>query len=62
MISLNEELGEGAEAPMANGTRVSHKVFGEGVIEGYDATAKSYKVRFGDNTRNLMPHVLKPLQ
>ncbi len=60
--SLNEELGEGAEAPMANGTRVSHKVFGEGVIEGYDATAKSYKVRFGDNTRNLMPHVLKPLQ
>lgn len=60
--TLNEELGEGAEAPMAAGTRVSHKVFGEGVIEGYDATAKSYKVRFGGNTRNLLPHVLKPLQ
>ncbi len=57
---LNEELGVGAEAPMANGTRVRHKVFGEGVIEGYDPMAKSYKVRFGTTTRNLMPHVLTP--
>lgn len=55
---LNEELGQGAEAPMSNGTRVRHKVFGEGVIEGYDAMAKSYKVRFGTTIRNLMPHVL----
>ena len=55
---LNEELGEGAEAPMTNGTRVRHKIFGEGIIEGYDPMAKSYKVRFGDVTRNLMPHVL----
>ena len=58
---LGEEIGESADAPMANGTRVSHKVFGQGVIEGYDATSKSYKVRFGSNTRNLMPHVLKPI-
>lgn len=57
---LNEELGVGTEAPLANGTRVRHKVFGEGVIEGYDAMAKSYKVRFGTTTRNLMPHVLIP--
>ncbi len=55
---LNEELGQGAEAPMATGTRVRHRVFGEGVIEGYDAMAKSYKVRFGTTIRNLMPHVL----
>lgn len=55
---LNEELGVGAEAPMTNGTRVRHKVFGEGVVEGYDPMAKSYKVRFGTTTRNLMPHVL----
>ena len=55
---LNEELGEGAEAPMTNGTRVRHKIFGEGIIEGYDPMAKSYKVRFGEVTRNLMPHVL----
>jgi DNA helicase-2/ATP-dependent DNA helicase PcrA len=55
---LKEELGETAEAPLANGTKVLHKIFGEGVIEGYDATAKSYKVRFGGVTRNLLPHVL----
>jgi len=55
---LNEELGQGAEQPMANGTLVTHRVFGEGVIESYDATSKSYKVRFGQTVRNLLPHVL----
>lgn len=55
---LNEELGQGSEKPWENGTRVSHRVFGEGVIESYDATAKSYKVRFAASTRNLLPHVL----
>lgn len=55
---LNEELGQGGEKPWENGTRVSHKIFGEGVIEGYDATAKSYKVRFGSSTRNLLQRVL----
>lgn len=58
MKILADELGEGAEAPMPKGTRVRHKVFGEGVIESYDASAKSYKVNFGTVTRNLMPHVL----
>ena len=58
---LREELGENAEKPLAKGTRVSHKVFGEGVIEAYDATSKSYKVRFGDNTRNLLLRVLTVL-
>lgn len=61
MKILADELGEGAEAPMSNGTRVRHKVFGEGVIEGYDASAKSYRVNFGSVTRNLMPHVLTRL-
>ncbi len=55
---LNEELGQGAEAPMSNGTRVRHKVFGVGIIEGFDPMAKSYRVRFGTTIRNLMPHVL----
>ena len=55
---LREELGGNAEKPLANGTRVSHKVFGEGVIEAYDASSKSYKVRFGDTTRNLLLRVL----
>ena len=55
---LREELGENSEKPLAPGTRVSHKVFGEGVIEAFDAASKSYKVRFGDNTRNLLLRVL----
>lgn len=57
---LNDELGQSAEDVWANGTVVNHKVFGKGVIEGYDATAKSYKVRFGETTRNLLPRVLSP--
>ena len=55
---LREELGGNAEKPLANGTRVSHKVFGEGVIEAYDASSKSYRVRFGETTRNLLLRVL----
>lgn len=55
---LRDELGENTEKPLANGTRVSHKIFGEGVIEAYDASSKSYKVRFGDTTRNLLLRVL----
>ncbi|MDE6576818.1 MAG: ATP-dependent helicase [Muribaculaceae bacterium] len=55
---LNNELGQGAEAPLAPGTKVSHKVFGEGIIESYDAASKSYKVKFGGSTRNLLARVL----
>ena len=55
---LREELGGNAEKPLPNGTKVSHKVFGEGTIEGYDASSKSYKVRFGESTRNLLLRVL----
>ena len=57
---LREELGGNAEKPLDAGTRVRHKIFGEGVIEAYDASSKSYKVRFGDNTtRNLLLRVLE---
>ena len=56
---LRDELGENSEKPLVNGTRISHKIFGEGVIEAYDASSKSYRVRFGDNTtRNLLLRVL----
>ena len=56
---LRDELGENAEKPLPKGTKVRHKVFGEGVIEAFDASSKSYKVRFGDNTRNLLLRVLE---
>ena len=55
---LNSELHDEAGDVMAPGTPVRHKVFGEGVVEGYDAAAKAYKVRFGDITRTLLPRVL----
>ncbi len=55
---LNAELHDEAGDVMAPGTPVRHKVFGEGVVEGYDAAAKAYKVRFGDITRTLLPRVL----
>lgn len=55
---LHEELGGNAEKPIAVGTRVSHKVFGEGIIEAYDASSKSYKVKFAGSTRNLVARVL----
>ena len=55
---LREELGGNTEKPLAPGTKVSHKVFGEGVIEAYDASSKSYKVRFGETTRNLLLRAL----
>ncbi|MDE5774663.1 MAG: ATP-binding domain-containing protein, partial [Muribaculaceae bacterium] len=40
------------------GTVVTHKVFGQGIIQSYDPAAKSYRVAFGSNIRNLIPRVL----
>ena len=56
---LHEELGENGEKPLAIGTKVAHKIFGEGIIEAYDASSKSYKVKFGGSSRNLIARVLK---
>ena len=59
--TLDDELGGGDSSVMAAGTKVSHRIFGEGAIESYDAVSKSYKVRFGEKIRQLIPEVLKPL-
>ena len=61
MRRLNEELGGGDESVMTTGTKVSHRVFGEGVVEGYDPVSKSYRVRFGEKVRQMIPSVLKPV-
>ena len=55
---LNDELGQGADNHWRIGSKVSHKIFGTGIIEGYDATSKSYKVNFSGTTRNLVARVL----
>lgn len=43
------------------GTKVSHKAFGEGVIQSYDSAAKSYNVRFATFERQLLPKFLKKI-
>lgn len=58
---LNQELGQDVDEIMPNGTKVSHRVFGEGIVEGYDASAKAYKVNFGGSVRNLLERVLTRL-
>lgn len=59
--TLDDELGGGDSSVMTAGTKVAHRVFGEGVIESYDPVSKSYKVRFGDKIRQLIPTVIHPL-
>lgn len=58
---LNDELFGGEEAKFTAGSKVRHKVFGEGIIESYDTIAKSYRVRFGESVRNLLERVLQPV-
>lgn len=58
VVMINSELGCNSESPMPPGTQVSHKVFGHGTIESYDAAAKSYRVKFAAGIRNLIGRVL----
>lgn len=58
---LNGELGEGDDAPMPPGTEVEHRVFGRGTIVSFDPQARSYRVRFGETLRDLVPRVLRKL-
>ncbi len=58
IAALNAEAGESADIPWSAGTKVSHKVFGEGEIVSYDAANHSYRVKFASSERNLLPHVL----
>lgn len=57
--TLNDDIFGGSEPVMEAGTAVTHKVFGQGIVESYDPQTKSYRVRFGENVRNLLPHVIK---
>lgn len=41
------------------GTKVLHKVFGEGEVRAYDSAAKSYLVQFNGFERQLLPKFLK---
>lgn len=62
IATLNAEIGNVSEAPMATGTIVEHRVFGRGEIESYDAASQSYRVKFPGATRNLIPRVLTRIE
>ena len=57
-ILNNEVYNTDAEVWKA-GTRVKHKVFGEGTVQAYDQAAKSYLVKFAACERQLLPKFLK---
>ena len=55
---LNAEVYTDDNEVWKAGTRVFHKVFGEGVIASYDSAAKSYLVKFSSCERQLLPKFL----
>ncbi len=57
---LDADLGGGDYSVMTVGTKVNHRIFGEGVVLSYDSVSKSYKVKFGEKVRQLIPSVIKP--
>lgn len=56
---LNSELGEGDNSVWPAGTEVEHRVFGRGKIVKFDPAAQSYRVKFGDTERDLVPRVIR---
>lgn len=57
--NLNAELFEDVSDILAPGTKVHHKIFGDGEIVGYEALSKSYRVRFAVGERMLVERVLE---
>lgn len=55
---LNAEVYNETEEIWKSGTKVKHKVFGQGVIVSYDSAAKSYLVKFQTCERQLLPKFL----
>lgn len=58
---LNSELGEGDNAPMPVGIEVEHRVFGRGTILSFNPAAQSYRVKFANTERDLVPRVLRKI-
>lgn len=58
---LNAEVYNTDSEVWKAGTKVRHKVFGEGSVVAYDSAAKSYLVKFATCERQLLPKFLKKL-
>ena len=55
---LNAEVYTDDNEVWKAGTRVRHKIFGDGIIVSYDSAAKSYLVKFSNCERQLLPKFL----
>lgn len=58
VASVNAEIGEGESDVWPPGTKVRHRVFGEGTVVRFDPQAQSYRVKFQSSERDLIPRVL----
>lgn len=56
---LNNEVYNTDNEVWKAGTKVRHKVFGEGTVQSYDPAAKSYLIKFAACERQLLPKFLK---
>ena len=59
--SINTELGEGGFDVWPPGTIVEHRAFGRGEVVRFDPQAQSYRIRFGNGERDLVPRVLRKI-
>lgn len=59
--TLQDDLYLTDEDIWAPGTRVSHKVFGEGTVVRYEPSSRSYRVSFAGKERMMIARVLTPL-
>lgn len=59
--SINAEIGEGGFDVWPPGTKVSHRVFGTGIVVRFDPHAQAYRIKFGESERDLIPRVLTKL-
>lgn len=59
--SINTELGEGGFDVWPPGTIVEHRAFGRGEVVRFDQQAQSYRIRFGNGERDLVPRVLRKI-
>ncbi len=59
--SINTELGEGGFDVWPPGTVVEHRAFGRGEVVRFDPQAQSYRIRFGNGERDLVPRVLRKI-
>lgn len=62
VAGLAEDLALSGEDIMPPGTKISHRIFGNGEIVRYDPSSRSYRVRFGSKERMLISKVITKIE